>query len=161
MRQFRLLQVPGTFPVERRNEIAYASLKMHRVATQAIVHLHLFLVLRDIQKNVVIGSAVPARAPGCELLLMTALAAQGHGQDVVVSQPRLFRYMTAKVREHATHIVQVKIGVEGKHVAVAVGAWYVAMRRRMPVGVRLPDLVTAGASASGALVIDAGCSNRQ
>jgi hypothetical protein len=64
--------------------------------------------------------------------------------------------------KHTFHVVEVEAGVKREHIAVAVGAGYVAVSGGMPIGVRLPDFVTARARAPLPMfVINGGSGNDQ
>lgn len=97
-----------------------------------------------------------SRGPFRILLLMTLSAPRAYPEDVLGLQAHLFWDISAQVSGEPADILQVKSGVERKHVSVAVGTGNVAVGRRVPICVGLPDFMAARAgSAAGVLIIEA------
>jgi hypothetical protein len=145
--ELRLHQAPWAFGIDWSDEIADASLEVHGMTTQAIVDQYLLPVLFFVQKDLGIGGAVLAGMPVGKFLLVAALAANGHRRDVFIFEAWFFGNISAEMGEHTSHVVEVEPGVKREHIAVAVGAGNVAVSGGMPIGVRLPDFVTARARA--------------
>jgi len=160
-----IAELPRTSGVERRNKVAHRSLEMHAVATEAVVHQDFAMIVIGVEKNAAIGGAVCAGTPVCRFGLMAFLAAIDHFQYVGGAEFGSFGSLAAKMRDDAAHVVEVESRVEREDIPVTLAAFYVAVRRTVPIRIGLPDFMARGAgSARGAFVVggnDKNCNKRQ
>ncbi len=160
--KLRRIQPPRTSRIEGRDKVTDAAFEMHPVASQAIVHQQLAVIMFTVQENIGVSGAVSPRAPIGVLFLVTFLAARNHLQNIAVFQLWLFRRTATQVRKNAAHVVDVESRVECKDIPVAVGTGYVPMSGIVQVGVRLPDFVATYATiALGALKVQHSAAKNQ
>jgi hypothetical protein len=158
IRKCGVAQLPGAGDVERSDEVAHGSLEVHAVAAETIVHQDSAAVVVGIEEYALIGSAVRAGLPIGEFRLVAFLAATDHFEYVGGAEFRRFGSLAAEMDEYATHVVDMESGVESENVAMACAAFYIAVRRAVPIGIGLPDFMAGGASATaGTFVVKRNC----
>ena len=150
-------QFPWALGIDGRYQVANAAIVVCAVASQAIVHQQVLMVVLVIEEYLLICSVVQSRRPLCPFLLVAVLASLGNTENIARPESHLLRNIAAEVVEHPAHVVDVEASFQSKHIAVARPARDVAVRGSMPVRVRLPDLVATRAGfATGIFVINAG-----
>src|SRR5438552_19132494 len=95
-------------------------------------------------------------------LPVTSGAPCAHLLDVIRLQSNLFRDTAAQVGGQTTNILPMKTGVYSENVTMTIGTQHVTVGGGVPIGVRLPDFMAAGAGASaGVAVINTGAGQKQ
>jgi len=149
-------QAPRSLLIQRRDQIADATLEMHGVAAKAVVHQQRLGVVVFAQEDLRVGCAVGTGGPACVFFAMALGAALFDSENVVGLQPNLLGNSSLNMCSQLANVFQMKTGVKRHHVAVAFRARDIAVRRFVPVAVGLPDLVALGAGfSSGVAVIEA------
>jgi len=105
-------------------------------------------IVAGVEKDVSVTRTVRAGTPIGKFLLMAFLASRHHLKDVLVPETRSGRCASTEMSEDAAHVVDMKVGLHGENIAVTIRARHVAVRRGVPIGIGLPDLMTTGTSAS-------------
>jgi len=129
---------------------------MHPMASQAVVHQEVFLIEGFVQKNIPIGNAMRSGLPIGVFLLVASLAIGYDLGNVPLPDANLLRGITSQMCENAPHVVQMEFGINGEDVSVAFRTFDIAVSRRVPINVRLPDFVAPRARpAAGSFVVQA------
>lgn len=156
LRQLRIVQSPRSLGIERNDQIPYPAGKMHGVAPQAVVRQMLLAIVRFVEKEFSIRDGMRTRRPVGIFLPMAFRAACACLFNILEFQPDLFRNFSSQVGSQTTNILPMKTSIRREHVAVAIGTKYIAVRRGMPIRIRLPDFMTTGTRPSaGVTIIDA------
>ena len=107
-----IYQLPRACRLDRRHQIPDATLVIHAVTTQTVVHKKLLPIVGLVEKKGGVGYTVRTRFPICELLLMAHSAPFNESIDVAVFHPRLFGHVPTDMCHEASQVCQVKRGVE-------------------------------------------------
>ncbi len=162
VRQILSPQAPRTGVADRRDQFGNATLEVHAVATETIVHQLVCGVVLLVEENSRVAGAVRSRMPRGVLPAMTTRATFGHGLHVVIGESNSLRQIASHVRNKAHGIVPMKRRVQRERSSVAFLAGDASMTRGMPIVVHGLHFVAACAAASAArFVVEARARHQQ
>jgi len=114
-----IFQTPRAFLVHWLDKISDRTFEIHSVATEAVIHRHLFLVMVFVEKDLRVGYAMGTCGPFRKFLLVTLSASADHPQNVLISEADLLGHLPAEMSHNPSHVIDVESGFECKHTPVA------------------------------------------